>query len=76
MVPKVGGFTFGMDPNHTDRLVILWYGNNYWTSQALNNSHFNLSNWGYTFDYVFSYVSNENETYFTLWEKTSQHPNG
>ena len=76
MVPKVGGFTFGMDPNHTDRLVILWYGNNYWTSQALNNSHFNLPNWGYTFDYVFSYVSNEDETYFTLWEKTSQHPNG
>ena len=29
MVPKVGDFTFGMDPNHTDRLVILWHGNNY-----------------------------------------------
>uniref|UniRef100_A0A7N2LNA9 Non-specific serine/threonine protein kinase n=1 Tax=Quercus lobata TaxID=97700 RepID=A0A7N2LNA9_QUELO len=61
MVPKVGDFTFGMDPKHTDRLVILWHGNNYWTSQALNNSHFNLPNWLSNFDYV----SNENETYFT-----------
>ena len=64
MVPKVGDFTSGMDPNHTDRLVILWHGNNYWTSKALNKNHINRSNWLNTFHYVFSYVSNGNETSF------------
>ena len=64
-MPEAGDFTFGMDPNHTDRLVILWHGNNYWTSPALNNNHINSSDWSDTFDYVSSHVSNENETYFT-----------
>ena len=58
-VPEVGSFTFGLEPNHTNRLVILWHGNLYWTSEPWNNSDFELS---YS-RYDFNYVSNENETY-------------
>uniref|UniRef100_A0A7N2LM88 Bulb-type lectin domain-containing protein n=1 Tax=Quercus lobata TaxID=97700 RepID=A0A7N2LM88_QUELO len=60
MVPEVGSFTFGLDPNQTNRLVILWHGNIYWTSEPWNNSQFKLP---YSSN-DFSYVSNENETYF------------
>ena len=71
-VPEVGDFTFGLDPNQTNRLVILWHGNIYWTSEPWNNSQFKIPfssydlnyYFGYYFSYDFSYVSNENETYF------------
>ncbi|XP_075667800.1 G-type lectin S-receptor-like serine/threonine-protein kinase CES101 [Castanea sativa] len=59
-VPEVGDFTFGLDPNQTNRWVILWHGNIYWTSDPWNNSHSTLP----FSSYDFSYVSNENETYF------------
>ncbi|XP_065635619.1 G-type lectin S-receptor-like serine/threonine-protein kinase CES101 [Quercus suber] len=59
MVPEVGSFTFGLDPNQTNRLVILWHGNIYWTSEPWNNGSFKYL---YS-NYYFSHVSNENETY-------------
>ncbi|KAM4100225.1 hypothetical protein ACB094_05G052400 [Castanea mollissima] len=59
-VPEVGDFTFGLDPNQTNRWVILWHGNIYWTSDPWNNSHSRLP----FSSYDFSYVSNENESYF------------
>ena len=59
-VPEVGDLTLVLNPNQTNRLVILWHGNIYWTSEPWNNSQFKLP---YSSN-DFSYVSNENETYF------------
>ena len=59
-VPEVGDFTLVLNPNQTNRLVILWHGNIYWTSEPWNNGSFKYL---YS-NYYFSHVSNENETYF------------
>ena len=65
-VPEVGDFTLVLNPNQTNRLVILWHGNIYWTSEPWNNGRFeNLYS-----KYYFSHVSNENETYFNYSEKS------
>ncbi|GMY06229.1 G-type lectin S-receptor-like serine/threonine-protein kinase CES101, partial [Fagus crenata] len=32
LIPDVGSFTFGLDPNQTDKLIILFRGELYWTS--------------------------------------------
>nr|POF21775.1 g-type lectin s-receptor-like serine/threonine-protein kinase [Quercus suber] len=61
LVPAVGSFTLGLEPNLKNRLVILWRESLYWTS---SNVLFNLTSSGLTYyGYHFSYISNENETY-------------
>nr|XP_023890086.1 G-type lectin S-receptor-like serine/threonine-protein kinase CES101 [Quercus suber] len=66
-VPDTGAFTFGLDPNHTYQLVISWRGNTYWTSGSWNNAYFNSSPLRRLTNFYcnFSYISNENETYFS-----------
>uniref|UniRef100_A0A7N2R4I6 non-specific serine/threonine protein kinase n=1 Tax=Quercus lobata TaxID=97700 RepID=A0A7N2R4I6_QUELO len=54
-IPAASSCTFGMDPKLTNQLVILWHDIIRW-----NNSQDNIL----TFNYNFSYVSNENEAYF------------
>ncbi|XP_016449873.1 G-type lectin S-receptor-like serine/threonine-protein kinase CES101 isoform X2 [Nicotiana tabacum] len=51
--PASGSFTFGLDPNGTNQLIILWMGKVYWKSGPLPNGHFG-----------FKYVSNADEKYF------------
>ncbi|XWS19007.1 hypothetical protein CRYUN_Cryun32bG0093600 [Craigia yunnanensis] len=60
-----GSFTFGMDPNRTDQLVIWWRGDIYWTSGPWQdpNSEFPNIKFLNNIGYHFNYVSNENETY-------------
>ncbi|KAL4626187.1 hypothetical protein ACB092_05G077700 [Castanea dentata] len=66
-VPDTGAFTFGLDPNHTNQLVISWRGNTYWASGSWNNAYFNSSpSRRLTNPYCnFTYISNEIETYFS-----------
>ncbi|PHT47232.1 hypothetical protein CQW23_11440 [Capsicum baccatum] len=52
-VPASGSFTFGLDPNGTNQLIILWMGNVYWKSGPWPTGQFD-----------FKYVSNEDEKYF------------
>ncbi|PHU24351.1 hypothetical protein BC332_09458 [Capsicum chinense] len=52
-VPASGSFTFGLDPNGTNQLIILWLGNVYWKSGPWPTGQFD-----------FNYVSNEDEKYF------------
>ncbi|KAK9266028.1 hypothetical protein L1049_027261 [Liquidambar formosana] len=68
-VPSPGAFTLGVDPNITNQQIVIWRrGVPYWHSGSWN---------GYNFSYLpdlklhdtsnkfnFSYVSNENESYF------------
>ncbi|KAL4626178.1 hypothetical protein ACB092_05G077200 [Castanea dentata] len=62
--PDTGAFTFGLHPNHTNQLVILWLENIYWTSGSWEDNYFH-SAIGLRNSYRnFSYTSNENETYF------------
>ena len=72
VVPDLGVFTFGMDSNHTNQLVILWHDNIYWTSGSLERGHFTSSFSGISNSYYnFSYISNENETFFNYSVETS-----
>jgi hypothetical protein len=67
-----GSFTFGLDPNHTNQLVILWRQDIYWTSGSWYNGSFNSSSSLLTDSYCdFSYISNETETSFTCVRKDS-----
>ena len=60
-VAAEGSFTFGVDPNNTNQLVILWHQDIYWTSGSFNSSSSLLTD-----SYCnFSYISNANETSFT-----------
>ena len=69
-VPAEGSFTFGVDPNHTNQLVILWRQDIYWTSGSWYNGSFNSSSSLLTDSYCnFSYISNANETSFTCERK-------
>ncbi|KAF3657713.1 hypothetical protein FXO38_13563 [Capsicum annuum] len=52
-VPASGSFTFGLDPNGTNQLIILWMVNVYWKSGPWPTGQFD-----------FNYVSNEDEEYF------------
>jgi hypothetical protein len=71
-VPAEGSFTFGVDPNHTNQLVILWRQDIYWTSGSWYNGSFNSSSSLLTDSYCnFSYISNETETSFTCVRKDS-----
>ncbi|PHT50059.1 Receptor-like serine/threonine-protein kinase SD1-8 [Capsicum baccatum] len=54
-VPASGSFTFGLDPNCTNQLIILWMGNVYWKSLPCPTGQFD-----------FKYISNEDEIYFVL----------
>ncbi|TXG69078.1 hypothetical protein EZV62_004013 [Acer yangbiense] len=60
--PAEGSFTFGMDPNLTDRLIIRWFGEVQWTSGLWSNEEF--KSW-VDRGYNFSYISNEQEKYFS-----------
>ncbi|KAH0763098.1 hypothetical protein KY290_019171 [Solanum tuberosum] len=51
--PASGSFTFGLDPNGTNQLMILWMGKVYWKSGPWPTGHLALK-----------YVSNEDEKYF------------
>jgi hypothetical protein len=64
-IPDVGSFTFGLDPNHTNQLVILFHGELYWTSGSWYKGYFNSSSGLKDSYWNFSYISNENETYFS-----------
>nr|POE64183.1 g-type lectin s-receptor-like serine/threonine-protein kinase [Quercus suber] len=63
--PAAGSFKLGMDPNHTNQLIIWWQGEISWVSGLWQNSSFNLphvlSNDVY---YHFSYQSEAKEKYF------------
>ncbi|CAN4088915.1 unnamed protein product [Withania somnifera] len=52
-LPASGSFTFGLDPNGTNQLIILWMGKVYWKSGPWPEGHLGLK-----------YVSNEDEKYF------------
>lgn len=54
-VPASGSFTFGLDTNCTNQLIILWMGNVYWKSLPCPTGQFD-----------FKYISNEDEIYFVL----------
>ncbi|KAK0596135.1 hypothetical protein LWI29_013090 [Acer saccharum] len=60
--PAEGSYTFGMDPNLTDRLIIRWFGEVQWTSGLWSNEEF--KSW-VDRSYNFSYTSNEQEKYFS-----------
>ncbi|KAK0596796.1 hypothetical protein LWI29_019169 [Acer saccharum] len=60
--PAEGSFTFGMDPNLTDQLIIRWFGEDQWTSGLWPNGEF--KSW-VDRGYNFSYTSNEQEKYFS-----------
>ena len=61
LVPAIGSFTLGLEPNLKNRLVILWRESLYWTSPSV---HFNSTSMGLTWSgYNFNYISNVNETY-------------
>lgn len=63
--PVLGSFTLGMNPNNTKELVIWWQGEVYWTSGPWNDGGFsNLKTEFGRHNFYFSYISNENETYF------------
>ena len=62
--PETGAFTFGLHPNHTNQLVILWLENIYWTSGSWEDGYFHSAIGLSNSDRNFSYTSNENETFF------------
>ncbi|XP_010545709.1 PREDICTED: G-type lectin S-receptor-like serine/threonine-protein kinase CES101 isoform X2 [Tarenaya hassleriana] len=63
-LPASGSFTFGMDPNVTNRLISLWRGNLYWASGLWFKGLFSLQgNWENR-NFVFSFVSTESEESF------------
>ncbi|KAK0597172.1 hypothetical protein LWI29_022556 [Acer saccharum] len=64
--PAEGSYTFGMDPNLTDRLIIKRHGEVRWTSGHWPNGEF--KSW-VDRGYNFSYTSNEQEKYFSYSEK-------
>ncbi|KAI9159853.1 hypothetical protein LWI28_002573 [Acer negundo] len=61
--PAEGSFTFGMDPNLTDRLIFKWHGEVQWTSGLWPNGE-EFKSW-VDRGYNFSYTSNEQEKYFS-----------
>ncbi|PIN05910.1 Non-specific serine/threonine protein kinase [Handroanthus impetiginosus] len=86
-VPASGSFTLGGDLNASSQLILMiwWRGNAYWTSGLLDKDNFD--NTFDLFDYFhelnFTYISNENEKYFTYaikgsisWAKVSMLLNG
>ncbi|PHT47233.1 hypothetical protein CQW23_11441 [Capsicum baccatum] len=54
-LPASGSFTFGLDPNGTNQLIILWMDKVYWKSGPWPSGHL-----------AFKYVSNEDEKYFNF----------
>lgn len=72
MSPASGSFTFGVDPNVTNQLVIRWLGDGYWTSGPWLRGRFNLlKDSSLNEIYKFRYISNENETYFNYSVNTA-----
>ncbi|XP_010254131.1 PREDICTED: G-type lectin S-receptor-like serine/threonine-protein kinase CES101 isoform X2 [Nelumbo nucifera] len=74
--PSPGAFSLGGDPTGTTQLMAWRRGNVYWKSGIWNNQSFeNVPD--LTSDdvrYNYSYISNENETYFTYSLKNSSSP--
>lgn len=63
--PATGSFTFGVDPNGTDQLIVWWQGKVYWRSGIWRDGNFDFApKLSYYKDLNFSYISNENEKYF------------
>ncbi|PHU24350.1 hypothetical protein BC332_09457 [Capsicum chinense] len=54
-LPASGSFTFGLDPDGANQLVILWMDEVYWKSGPWPSGHL-----------AFKYVSNEDEKYFSF----------
>ncbi|KAL5082107.1 hypothetical protein RYX36_010528 [Vicia faba] len=65
--PSTGLFSLELDPKGTNSYLILWNkSEQYWTSGAWNGQIFSLvPEMRLNYIYNFSFVSNENETYFT-----------
>ncbi|PON62127.1 Serine/threonine protein kinase [Trema orientale] len=63
-VPASGAFTLGVDPNNTKELVVWRRGLPYWRSGSWNGQNFSYFPHYYG-NFKFSYISNENESYFT-----------
>ncbi|XP_021829132.1 G-type lectin S-receptor-like serine/threonine-protein kinase CES101 [Prunus avium] len=65
-LPAIGSFTLGLDPTGLKQMVIWWRGSIYWTSGPWNNGCFSfMYEFCNYYKYNFSYISNENETYFS-----------
>uniref|UniRef100_A0A2N9GZB5 Bulb-type lectin domain-containing protein n=1 Tax=Fagus sylvatica TaxID=28930 RepID=A0A2N9GZB5_FAGSY len=74
VVPDIGAFNFGLDPNQTDPLVILWLEDIYWSSGSWYKGSFNSSSSSLASHYYnFSYISIENETFFNYFYKRRRH---
>ncbi|KAJ7962987.1 putative Receptor protein kinase [Quillaja saponaria] len=65
--PSSGPFTLGMDPNNTSQLVIWWREMIMWTSGEWDPNQQTFRNTKGLVDFNFTYVSNENETYFKIF---------
>ncbi|KAF8409390.1 hypothetical protein HHK36_005465 [Tetracentron sinense] len=65
--PAPGFFSLELDPSGTNQYLILWNGSeNYWTSGVWNGQIFSLvPEMRLNYIYNFSYINNENESYFT-----------
>jgi len=65
--PAMGLFSLGVDPKGPNSYVIIWNkSEQYWTSGPWNGHNFSLHpEMGSNYIFNFSFVSNENESYFT-----------
>ncbi|PON34984.1 Serine/threonine protein kinase [Parasponia andersonii] len=66
--PALGSFTLGLDPIVTDEVMVIWWrGVKYWGSGTWRGGCFDSLGDEFCNDYKynFSYVSNENESYFS-----------
>ena len=65
--PASGSFTFGLDPNRTSQVVILWRDDTYWTSGPWHNGSFEyVSSFSDKSIPQLKYFSDENEKYVTF----------
>ncbi|KAJ7970101.1 putative Receptor protein kinase [Quillaja saponaria] len=62
--PATGALTFGVDPNNTKQLVIWLRETIVWTSGEWDSNEGSFRNLKGLIDFNFTYVSNENETYY------------
>ncbi|KAJ7951792.1 putative Receptor protein kinase [Quillaja saponaria] len=63
--PLSGSFTLGMDPNNTKQILVWWREKIVWTSGEWDHNERTFSNTKGLADFNnFTYISNENETYF------------
>ncbi|KAK9281694.1 hypothetical protein L1049_004598 [Liquidambar formosana] len=66
-VPASGSFTLGGNPNGSRELIIWWQGKVHWTSGLWRDGKFDFLPFLSSQEYkIFSYISNEDERYFTF----------